>query len=105
MVSRWPFFDLKVLTAGVSAGFRNDVCWWWRALDSTHVKRVRHSPSGSSARHPRLPDPREKAAPLGCDSACAICTDAFGSRGWGSALGGALLQAHLSQLALREGIN
>ena len=78
--------------AEASTEFRNEMCWWWRAVESSPLKRFRHFPSGSFVRCPRLPDVRVKALCLGRDSACAVYTDASGSSGWGVALGGRLHQ-------------
>ena len=54
---------------------------------------------------PRLPDLRERAMCLGCDSACTIFTDAAGTRGEGAALGDSFLRGSRPKPALREGIN
>ena len=85
--------------------FRNDACWRNRALESGPTKRIHHAPSGGFVWHPRLPHLEDKALSLGCGVACAIFTDASGSREWGATLGGRFLQGRRSNWASREGIN
>ena len=73
--------------ARATDGFRNDSRWRRRALKANPTKPIQNSPSGCFAWFPRLPDLEGRATFAGCGTACAIYTDAAGSRGWGATQG------------------
>ena len=91
--------------ARATDGFRNDARWRWRALKANPAKPIQDSPSGCFTWHPRLPDLEGRATFAGCGTACVICTDAAGSRGWGATLGERFFSGSRNKVAMREGIN
>ena len=89
----------------VAEELREGMLWWSKVLEPRPTKSLRFADRGGFAAHPRLRGLRDTALSIGLDAACAIFTDAAGSRGWGASLGNSYAQGIWSKVALREGIN
>ena len=78
----WRSGDGRAETQAAAAEeLRDNMRWWWRALESRSAKSLQFAAQGGFALHPHLRGLRDEALSMGPDAAITIYTDAAGSRG------------------------